>query len=102
MATTTVTLTPNTFAKVNTSNNSASVQLLITFSVWWQATVSDSVSTAMTTRDYGNGIATYVSGFKVIFKRQSSSAYSVFATGTIVDCGDTYTLSNFPIGSYKA
>ncbi|NYZ13498.1 hypothetical protein HL658_13135 [Azospirillum sp. RWY-5-1] len=100
MATTTTTLTMSTQAKATTSSSSATVQCLINTMLYWQANVSDSYSTATSTRDYGNGTATYKSGFKVTFKRTSSGGYNVYATGTIIDCGDTYMLTNFPIGSY--
>lgn len=101
MATTTTTLTMCTQAKVTTSSTSATVQCLINFMVWWQANVSDSYSTATMTRDYGNGVATYKSGFKVTLKRTSSGGYGVYASGTIIDNGDTYILTNFPLASYS-
>lgn len=100
MATTTTTLTMNTLTKVTTSSTSATVQCLINVAVYWQAVVSDSYSTATATRDYGNGVATYKSGFTVMLKRTSSGGYNVYASGYIVDCGDTYVLSNFRIASY--
>lgn len=93
-------LTPSTFAVPTISSTYAKVSFNIIYNVWWYASVSLSTTSCVNPKNTGNGTATFKAGLTVNLIKTSTGGYNLTVSGDIVDCGDTYRLINFPIGSY--
>lgn len=93
-------LTPSTFAVPTIYSTYAQITFNIIYNVWWIASVNLSTTSCVNPRDAGNGTAIFKAGLTVNLIKTSTGGYNLKVSGDIVDLGSTYTLTNFPIGSY--
>lgn len=97
-----VQLTPFTNVAVTIYSTSANMTFNIIYTPYWSTKVTVSTTSAVNTRDMGNGIATFKTGLTVNLKKTSTGGYNLSVSGNIIDNGETYTFTNFPIGSYTS